>query len=65
MAESQHFNVSDYSGQYLYNQLITCLSREMDPWLKKVIDPPPISTTIHHPQIEVDVLRTIIRAKYD
>ena len=29
-----------------------------------VLDPPPISTTIHHPQFEVDALRKIIRAKW-
>ena len=32
--------------------------------LKLVLDPPPISTTIHYPQFEVDVLRKIIRAKW-
>eukprot|EP00090_Calanus_glacialis_P014103 TRINITY_DN22753_c0_g1_i1.p1 TRINITY_DN22753_c0_g1~~TRINITY_DN22753_c0_g1_i1.p1 ORF type:complete len:390 (+),score=108.14 TRINITY_DN22753_c0_g1_i1:37-1170(+) len=36
----------------------------MDPLLKLVLDPPPISTTIHYPQFEVEVLRKIIRAKW-
>ena len=40
------------------------LFKEMDPLLKLVLDPPPISTTIHHPQFEVNALRKIIRAKW-
>lgn len=37
---------------------------EMDPLLKLVLDPPPISTTIHHPAFETGLLKKIIRAKW-
>jgi len=36
----------------------------MDPLLKLVSDPPPISTTIHHPGFEMDTLKKVIRAKW-
>ena len=36
----------------------------MDPLLKLVLNPPPISTTIYYPDFAVETLRRIIRAKW-
>ena len=54
------------AGSRIIRESLSCKFgvSEMDPLLKHVSDPPPISTTIHHPGFEMETLKKIIQAKW-
>ena len=54
------------AGSRIIRESLSCKFgvSEMDLLLKHVSDPPPISTTIHHPGFEMETLKKIIQAKW-